>query len=133
MKKRCLSPSSKDYHLYGDRGITVCAEWKSDYGTFQSWALSHGYADGLLLDRRDNDGDYCPDNCRWVDDFVQANNRRDNRYIEYRGKTYSMSDLSRIAVVSYTTLRTRLNLGWVVEDAVNTPAIKGRNQHGVAL
>lgn len=65
MKRRCEKPNNQHYDRYGARGIKVCPEWH-DFSSFQGWALSHGYRDGLSIDRIDNDGDYCPDNCQWI-------------------------------------------------------------------
>lgn len=81
MIQRCYDKNRKDYQNYGGRGIKVCDEWKTNYGTFKKWALSIGYnpnAEYMLctLDRINVDGDYCPENCRWVSAKVQANNRR---------------------------------------------------------
>lgn len=76
MKNRCINHNCKAFPNYGGRGITVCAEWLHDFKAFQEWALSHGYRDGLTLDRIDNDKGYSSDNCRWATKAEQSQNRR---------------------------------------------------------
>lgn len=66
MKGRCSNPTNDSYARYGGRGICVCEEWRRDYVTFRAWAHSHGYQEGLTLDRIDPDKDYEPSNCRWL-------------------------------------------------------------------
>lgn len=65
-KTRCYNPKNKKYPRYGARGIRMCDEWLHDFPAFYKWANENGYKPGLQLDRRDNDGNYCPENCRFV-------------------------------------------------------------------
>lgn len=75
MNSRCYTETTSHYNRYGGRGITVCNEWKRNYITFRDWALSHGYSEELELDRRDNNGNYTPENCRWITHAENMRNR----------------------------------------------------------
>lgn len=73
MKARCLNPKNPKYKRYGERGIEICDEWMGIAG-FASWSLSNGWEEGFSLDRIDNDGNYCPENCEWIS--VSDNSRK---------------------------------------------------------
>lgn len=79
MIQRCENPNATSYPSYGARGITICKAWRESYQAFKDWALLHGYQEGLCLDRIDNDGNYCPENCRWVTRAKNASKRRGDR------------------------------------------------------
>lgn len=87
MKDRCYYPRRKDRHIYIDRGIIVCDEWKNSYENFRDWALSSGFHPSLSLDRIDNYGNYEPKNCRWVDAKTQAQNQRPHKRKLYISET----------------------------------------------
>ena len=123
MKTRCQTPSATGYENYGGRGIKVCEEW-SDYAVFREWALANGYAKGLDLDRRDNDGPYSPENCRFTTRSSNLRNTRTNRLLTAWGETKSVSawlDDDRCAV-QRGTLYKRLQAGWAHEDALGNYA-----------
>lgn len=76
MKHRTTNKNHKQFKDWGGRGITVCDEWKNDFMAFYNWAMANGYKDGLTIDRKNPDGNYEPDNCRWVSRTVQNRNTR---------------------------------------------------------
>ena len=81
MKTRCDNPNNAFYHRYGERGISYLPEWK-DFMAFYEWAMHSGYNDNLTIDRIDNNGDYCPDNCKWSTQKEQSQNKahKPNKY-----------------------------------------------------
>ena len=120
---RCCNPGNKSYSNYGGRGITVCEEWK-DFSLFHSWALSSGYQEGLEIDRTNNNGGYCPENCRWVSRSVNCRNRRNNLVFTAFGETKTAKDWhedSRCVVPGFATLCQRIRNGWQSEKALSHP------------
>lgn len=91
MKDRCLNPDSDAYPFYGGRGITICKEWLDNIKNFRQWAISSGYTHGLTLERIDVNGNYCPENCKWIPFREQAYNRRNTVYVIYRGKKIALA------------------------------------------
>ena len=127
MKSRCYYPKNTRYKNYGAKGIRVCQEWlgKNGYESFKKWAIENGYNDGLSIDRIDNEKDYEPSNCRWVDSFVQMNNTTRNHFITHNGKTLTLTQWERELGMSHGVLQQRLNkLGWSEEEALTKPVRK---------
>jgi len=117
MRKRCANPNNADYPHYGGRGIRVCDEWQ-DYRAFKEWALSHGYSDDLSIDRIDVDGNYEPNNCRFISMKEQCNNRSSNICVTYKGKNYTIAELAELTGIQYSTLYERVKRGLDIEDIV---------------
>lgn len=107
IKRRCENPNDARYLRYGGRGIKVCDEWKHSFEAFWEWALKNGYKDNLTIDRINNDGDYCPDNCRWADTETQCNNRESNIKIKIGNTTKSLLEWCKIFDVDYSAVHAR--------------------------
>lgn len=126
MKSRCYNKNNKRYCSYGGRDIKVCQEWRDSFEEFYKWAVLKGYDPNApygecTLDRIDVNGDYTPQNCRWITNKEQQNNRRNNRYLEYNGEIKTMMEWAEQVGIKYATLRYRLKRGWSVERALETP------------
>lgn len=123
MKNRCYNPKNQAYKNYGERGIKVCDRWLGPDG-FVNFLNDMGKrpSKDLSLDRIDVNGDYCPENCRWATQGQQANNRRTNTVIAYRGETKTISEWAKELNIGTTTLHARLfKHKWPVERALTTP------------
>ena len=127
IKTRCYNKNEKFYNYYGGKGVKLCEEWK-DFMTFKKWAIEIGYNDNLTIDRIDVNGDYCPENCRWVDQKSQCNNRSNNVLIEWNGQKKTLSQWCEMSPLTYKQVYPRYhNLKWSLEKSLFTP-IKGGNK-----
>jgi hypothetical protein len=125
MMQRCYNPKHRQFKDWGGRGITVCDEWANDPNAFIDWALGEGdFELGLWLERRDNDGNYCPENCCFVTQTEQNRNQRKTRHITYKGRTMTMRQWSLKLGLSAAGVKNRLRMGWSVERALTTPKRK---------
>lgn len=124
MKRRCYNPKAAFYKDYGGRGIKVCDQWMHDFPAFRDWALANGYADNLTIDRIDEEGSYCPENCRWATAKQQVNNRRITKRLTYNGKTQSLSEWADATGIAHATIEGRLKRGWSIERALTEPVKK---------
>lgn len=139
INQRCHNPNYHHFYLYGGRGISVCDEWRHDYLAFKEWALNHGYDPDApygecTLDRIDVNGNYEPDNCRFVDMMTQSKNKRKGfksgrkpwKFYEYNGEKFTCKQLAELAGIKESTMCMRLNgEGMTVEEAVTL----GHNEH----
>ena len=130
MKQRCLNPNSSAYKHYGGRGIKVCKAWM-EFILFRNWALSHGFKEGLTIERIDNNGNYESSNCTWIPQSKQSHNTRRNRFITYKGKTKILKDWAREIGMHQQVLSKRLDNGWSIEKALTTP-IQEKYSHAVS-
>lgn len=121
MKGRCYNPNNKRYKSYGGRGITIYEEWRYDFSSFYNWAINNGYKKELTIDRKDNDGNYCPDNCRWITKSEQNNNTSRNVFVEWKGEVLTLSQLCKKYNFNYKIVQNRVHLGWSIDDAINLP------------
>lgn len=124
MKKRCYNKRCKAYSRYGKRGISICDDWLDSFSNFELWSKDNGYDENLTLDRIDNDGDYEPNNCRWVNRYIQANNRSTNKIVYYNGSSDTLANWCRKLGLNYSRTSYRLNHGFTVVDAFNPVRIK---------
>lgn len=118
MIERCYKPKYPQYKNYGARGIRVCKEWKEDPKAFIEWSMKNGFREDLTLDRIDVNGNYCPENCRWVSWDVQANNKRASVYANIMGEKLTLAQVSRKYGISVGTISWRHRHGWNDDDLI---------------
>lgn len=122
--QRCYNPKCSSYNLYGERGIKVCEEWLNSFQSFYDWSYENGYSDKklpsgrniLTIDRIDNNGNYCPENCRWVTQKKQANNTRKNHLITIDGETKTMQEWCDLYGINKKAFYDRVKSGKVGKE-----------------
>ena len=128
MKYRCYLKTHQHYERYGGRGIKVCDEWKNNVENFYNWSMQNGYKEDLTIDRIDNNGNYEPSNCRWVDRITQQNNTKKNKYYDYNGEKLTLSQICRKYNINYSTLYHRLEKNNDIKKAIETPINKSKSR-----
>lgn len=113
LRSRCNNKKDTNYERYGARGIQVCPEWDSDFLAFKEWAENNGYKDGLTIDRIDPNGNYCPENCRFLSLADQQNNKRTTLFVYHNGEYKSLKEAynEEKPEITYQTVRMRYNNG----------------------
>lgn len=109
MKRRCYSANNSAYKYYGARGIVVCERWLSSFKNFLDDMGPR--PSGFSLDRKDNDGNYCPENCFWADSKTQNNNRRSNHLVTIDGLTLPLGMMAAKLGISRGALSYRIAHG----------------------
>lgn len=122
MKNRCTNPNCNRHQFYKDKGIKVCDRWLGTEG-FAHFIEDMGMRPGpeYSVDRIDNNGDYCPENCRWATKKEQSNNQSRNILIEYKGKTQTLALWCDELGLNYKRVWRRLKDGASVEAAFFEP------------
>ena len=122
MLRRCTKLNDRHYKDYGGRGIRVCNEWKENCCNFYRWAKTSGYKEGLQLDRKNTEGNYSPDTCRWVTPRENNYNRRCTRIVTYKGKAQSLLEWEKETGLRACVLADRIfKYKWNIERALTQP------------
>lgn len=100
IKSRCYNPKVRSYHDYGAKGIGMCDEWLHDFVAFRDWAIANGYSDNLTIDRIDVNGNYCPENCRWItssENSILAHQKSGWGYCAETGERVEITNFKKFA------------------------------------
>lgn len=99
IKRRCYETNAINYHNYGGRGITMCDEWKNDFKSFYNWAIKNNWKQRLQVDRINNDGMYCPDNCQIVTNLENSQNKRNTKFVLFDTIIFTLSEAMRNNII----------------------------------
>lgn len=130
IRRRCYNTKDINYKDYGMRGIVLCEEWRNDFRNFYKWAIENGWQKGLSIERIDYNGNYCPENCKWIPLCEQPKNRRGLVFITYKGETHLLSEWANILKMPQRTLSARLkSKNFTLEEAFEKPINKNLSRH----
>lgn len=136
IKDRCYNSKTEHFDRYGGRGITMCDEWKHSFELFQEWAYSAGYNDKLSgkeqsIDRIDVNGNYCPQNCRWVNQTRQMRNTAKAVYVLYNGDNIPILDFCELYKITYPHfVKRRIDKGISADRIIREWNFKSGNHEG---
>lgn len=120
--RRCYNPNTKDYPNYGGRGIRVCSRWKN---SFENFLKDMGNRpSGMTIERKNNDRNYSPENCRWIVKKYQNRNTRVTVWLTFRGRRLPLVQWAEELSIQSSTLRKRLYDGWTIRRTLTTPLIR---------
>lgn len=117
MKDRCYNKDNQNYHNYGERGIVVCERWLRSFWDFYK-DMGKRPGSGYSLDRKDVNGNYEPDNCRWATAEEQSNNKRNNVVVDVLGFATTIAQLARELEIPTSTISARMRRGMSVEESI---------------
>lgn len=129
MKQRCYNHKNTQYRLYGARGIIVCQRWLNSFENFLE-DMGNKPDDSYTIDRIDVNGNYEPNNCRWATKVEQGNNRRNNRYITYKCRQYTISEFARLFDVPPNNVFADLKRGLTEKQIINKYENKTNMKYG---
>lgn len=128
IKRRCYNPNSADWPLYGERGVKMCDEWKNNFMSFYNWCIENGWKKGLYIDKEVKTKElgipallYSPQTCMFITPKESSNNVRTNRILEYKAVKKNLNQWANDMNINRGTLKTRLEMGWSIEDALTKP------------
>lgn len=125
MVRRCTSDKHISWANYGGRGIKVCERWLKFENFYEDMAAM--WKPDLSIERKDVNGDYCPENCCWATDSEQNRNKRNTKRIDYNGESLTKTEWAERAGISLPLFRERQELGWSMERILSTPPYHSAN------
>jgi hypothetical protein len=132
VKQRCYDENARNYKWYGGRGIEVCERWRDSFENFLA-DMGPKPSNDHSIDRKDSNGDYCPENCRWATLQEQRRNQSNNRLLEIHGIVGSLVEWSEVSGIPAEVIRGRLDrCEWTPYDAVTKPVRRWPSQTSAA-